>query len=78
MGLEIRVIDSTQAVDALPQSLDAGLKIIEAVAKAIDNWIATDMKDPLIITIKQQEATGPPTNIGINIGDGTRVGDHLG
>lgn len=76
MALEIKVLDSTQVVDILPGGLQAGLKILEAVAKAIENWVATDMKEPLIITIRQQEATGPPS-LNINVGDNSRIGEVI-
>jgi hypothetical protein len=78
MALEIKVADQVEVIDMLPGGLHAGLQILEAVAKAVKNWIASGMKDPLTITISPQMATGPPTNLGISTGDGVRPGEHIG
>ena len=74
MALEIRIADETQVVDLVPQGLYAGMKIFEAVAKAVENWVASGMKDPLTITLTPQESTGPPMALGISVGDETKVG----
>jgi hypothetical protein len=76
--LQISIADQVQVIDMLPGGLHAGLRILEAVAKAVQNWIASGMKEPLTITISPQMATGPPTTLGINTGDGTRTGEHIG
>jgi hypothetical protein len=77
MALEIRVADAVEVIDILPQGLFSGLQILEAVARAIKNWVATGMKEPLNITIRQQEATGPPTALGINVGDGSHASEVI-
>ena len=77
MALEIKVADQVEVIDILPQGLSSGLQILEAVSRAIKNWISTGMKEPLNITIKQQEATGPPMALGINVGDGTKMGEAI-
>jgi hypothetical protein len=77
MALEIRVADKSEVIDILPSGLHAGLQILEAVARAVNNWVMGGMKEPLTITISPQMATGPPTNVGINVGDGSKATEAI-
>ena len=63
--LEVTVNEKVTVIDKI---MDA----ISYLVKAIQEWIFSNNKEPLSISIKKIEARGPPV-LGISVGDSSRI-----
>lgn len=69
-ALEVQVGETVQVIDKM---LDA----ITYIMKIIQEWIFSNKKEPLTISIRKPEARGPPSVLGINVGDSQTTKDRM-
>lgn len=68
--LEIKVTESVQVVDTLPE-------VQKLVEKIILEWFESGKTTPLEITIERKETRAPPA-LGINVGEEVKLKEVIG
>lgn len=69
MTLEIKVKESIELYDSVGD-------VLNRVEEIIYNWEMSDTQEPLVITLRKVESTGPPA-LGISVGETIKHKDAL-
>jgi len=69
VSLEVKVNDTIKVIDKL-------MEAITYLVKMIQEWMFSNIKEPLIISIKKVDARGPPTQsnvLSVSVGDKSKT-----